>query len=320
MKITVKELAKRLKGEIVGDETLEVSALLDLNDLNDKTSKGSVVFSIDKKSQEKINSLTPYVLVTNEKVDSCQATQIIVDGKKDILIDLLNIFYPPDDKEYIAPEAAIAKSAKIGKNCKIYPGVVICDEVEIGNNVILYPNVAIYERCKIGNNVIIQANTTIGCDGFGYIQKEDGSSIKVPQKGITIIEDDVEIQANCMIDRGAVGATVIGKGTKIDNDCHIAHNTKVGKDCLLAACATIAGSCVLGDRVKFSGKVGMIDHLSIGDDATVLARSTVLTDLEGGKIYSGTPAREHSHNQKMLAILNKLPDVWNKIRQAIKDL
>jgi UDP-3-O-[3-hydroxymyristoyl] glucosamine N-acyltransferase len=219
----------------------------------------------------------------------------------------------------ISPQAAVAKSAQLGSNVAvgaftsigddavigdgvvIYPNVTIEAGVVIGDQTIVYPQVSIYYGCRIGRRCIVHSGVVIGGDGFGFATDDAGTHHKIPQVGIVRIEDDVEIGAGTTIDRAALGETVIGEGTKIDNLVQIGHNVRIGRRCLLVAQVGIAGSTTLGDAVQVGGQSGFAGHLKIGDRARVYSKSAVFEDVPDGVWVRGIPAvsqREYVRQQR----------------------
>ncbi len=198
------------------------------------------------------------------------------------------------------------KNVKIGKNTTIMAGCYLGDNVRVGDDCIIYPNVTIYHRCKINNRVIIHSGAVIGADGFGFAHNNRGEHIKIYQLGAVEIGSDVEIGANTTIDRGALGDTIIEKGTKIDNLVQIGHNVKVGQNSIIVAGCAIAGSTELGRNVVLGGQSAVAGHIKIGDMAQFAARSGVTKSLPGGKIYAGAPAIEIKLWRKLQAVLMRL--------------
>jgi UDP-3-O-[3-hydroxymyristoyl] glucosamine N-acyltransferase len=195
------------------------------------------------------------------------------------------------------------------------PGAIIGNHVQIGTGTIIYPNVVIMDHCIVGNNVIIQSGTVIGSDAFYYNKKtnRDIHYKKMLSGGRVVIEDAVEIGANCTIDRGVSGDTVIGAGTKMDNLVHIGHDTVVGKNCLFAAQAGIAGATTIEDEVILWGQVGVSKTLTIGKGAEIYAQSGVPASLEGGKKYFGSPAEDAMTKKKELVWMKRIPLLWEKV-------
>ncbi len=215
----------------------------------------------------------------------------------------------------VHPYAVVADDAKVGTRVTLYPGVYVGKGTVIGDDCVVYPNVSIREGVTIGSRVIIHSGTVIGSDGFSFVT-EGGRHQKIPQVGGVIIEDDVEIGANCTIDRATLGNTVIKRGTKIDNLVHIAHNVTVGEHCLLAGRSAVAGSSTLGNYVVLAGGVGVADHVNLGERVIAAAGSGIVKDVPPGEVVGGTYAMPQREWLKVQAILPKLPE----LRKHIADL
>lgn len=218
--------------------------------------------------------------------------------------------------------AFIHSGAEIGDNSVIHEGVSIGKDVRIGRNTLIYDRCVIYDRCQVGNNVIIHAGAVIGADGFGYIFRE-GRHRKVPQIGVVIIEDDVEIGANACIDRAKLGATRIGRGTKIDNLVMVAHNVQVGPLCLLAGQSGLSGSVRLGAGVALGGQVGIIHAVRVGDGARLCAQSGVIGDVDAGSVVLGFPARDRLTVLREQVRVKQLPALFEqviKLEQRVANL
>ena len=216
----------------------------------------------------------------------------------------------------IGPLAIIGLQAVIGDRVRIGPGVVVGDRVRIGSETRMFPNVTLYHDVVIGARVLIHAGTVIGADGFGFVLDGD-HHLKIPQLGNVVIEDDVEIGANCTIDRATFGSTIIKRGTKTDNLVHIAHNVSVGEHSLLVAQVGIAGSSKIGRYVTLAGQVGVADNVTIGDQATVGAKSAVISGkhLDAGQVFWGIPARPINQTKDQMASLALLPKLQAKLRE-----
>jgi len=208
----------------------------------------------------------------------------------------------------------VGPGASAGARSVLYPGVFLGEGSSVGDDCVLYPNVVIREGVTIGDRVIIHAGTVIGADGFGYAT-EGGKHHKIPQIGGVRIGDDVEIGANVTIDRGALGDTVVKRGTKIDNLVMIAHNVVIGEDSIIVAQVGISGSTELGHHVVLAGQVGLVGHLKIGDGVQVGAKSGVSRDLEAWQVYSGAPAIPHKNWLKVQAVLPKLPELRKQVAE-----
>lgn len=243
---------------------------------------------------------------------------------------------PPQYAPGVHATAVIAKSARIGANAHVGAYVVVDEEVEIGNDCVLLPHVVIYrgarignnffahahavvrENCRIGNNVVLQNGVVVGCDGFGFARTDEGW-YKVLQSGVTVIGDDVEVQANSCIDRASLGETRIARGTKIDNLAHIGHNCEVDDNALICAQVGMAGSTVVKKNAILTGQVGVVGHCTIGEGAIVTPQSGVSNDVEPGKIVSGSPAVDHRDWLRYSAVLPKLPEIARAVRRAKSD-
>jgi len=206
----------------------------------------------------------------------------------------------------IGANVTFGKDVAIGDRVTIMPGCYIGDGVEIGDDTLIYPNVTIYHECKIGKKCIIHAGTVIGSDGYGFAHTKEGQHVKFYQLGNVIIEDDVEIGANCTIDRGALESTIIKEGVKIDNLVHIAHNCEIGEYSLITGQVGLSGSTKLGRNVVMGGQSATAGHLEIGPFATIAARGGVTKSIPGGKVYAGFPLMEHKKWLKLQAMLSRL--------------
>lgn len=333
MKMTLEEISQIINGEVVGDGSLTITAVTNINDAK----LGDITFAVEPHLEVAKNSKASAIIVPKNAEGFTQAI-IKVDNPRVAFMQLLVLFSP---KVKIAREvndtAVIGENVKIGKNVAIMPYVVVADNVEIGDNTviyphtyigencsigdntIIYPNVTIREQSKIGNEVIIHSNTVVGSDGFGFVT-QDGKHNKVPQVGNVVIEDNVEIGANVAIDRATTGATIINSGTKIDNFVHIAHNVVIGENCLVVAQTGIAGSTIVGNNVTFAGQCGCVGHIKIGDNTVFAARSAPISDVPANSFYAGFPAKPHREWLKSKASVNKVPDMLKKIKDLEKRL
>ncbi len=206
----------------------------------------------------------------------------------------------------IAPGVNFGKDVKVGKGVKIMPGCYIGDDTVIGDGTLIYPNVTLYSRTVIGKRCIIHAGTVIGSDGYGFAHTKDGKHVKLHQLGNVVIGDDVEIGANCAIDRGTLDSTIIKEGAKLDNLVHVAHNCEVGEYSLITGQVGLSGSTKLGRNVVMGGQSGTAGHLEIGPFATIAARGGVTKSIEGSKTYAGFPLMEHKKWLRLNAMLSRL--------------
>ncbi len=222
----------------------------------------------------------------------------------------------------IAAGATLAADVTIGNRCTIYPGCYIAQGVRLGDDCTLYPNVVIYDQCELGDRVTIHAGSVVGEDGLGYAPHE-GQWIKIPQVGRAVLGDDVEIGANCTIDRATLGETRIGSGTKFGNVVVIGHGSKVGPACIFIGLVGVAGSAKIGRHVTLAGHVGVNGHITIGDGATVAGKSGVLSDIPAEATFFGTPAIPATEARRSIALVRKLPEWIERIKdleRQIKEL
>lgn len=223
----------------------------------------------------------------------------------------------------IGPNAAIANNVTvcenvvIAENVVIYPGCFIGPDCNVGANVTLYPNVVLYDRTVLGNNVTIHAGSVIGQDGFGYATHR-GTHHKIPQIGNVVIEDNVEIGANCAVDRATMGSTVIGSGSKLSNLIAVGHGTKIGPHCLLVAQVGVAGSARLGHHVTLGGQAGVVGHITVGHGATVAAKAGVINNVEDGQTLMGAPALPIQEEKRRFLMTGKLSEMKDQLKRLQK--
>ncbi len=297
-------IAELINARIIGDAELELSGINEIH----KIKTGDIAFVDHPKYYDKCIDSDASAIIINAEVDPRGKTLFVVDDPVACYNKLAKHYQPrdfyPSERGYgntIHPEAKIA------------PGVIIGSNVQIGEGSIIHPNVTIYDNVSIGKNVIVHANTVLGGDAFYFNKRKEGF-YKLHSSGKVVIEDNVEIGAACTIDKGVSGATVIGEGSKLDNQIHLGHGVVIGRECLIAAQVGIAGKTILGDRVTIWGQVGISKSLHIGDDVTILAQSGVKDNLESGKTYFGYPASEARYQMRLMAYLKKMPEVWDKVK------
>ncbi|GMU36446.1 MAG: UDP-3-O-(3-hydroxymyristoyl)glucosamine N-acyltransferase [Phycisphaerae bacterium] len=219
----------------------------------------------------------------------------------------------------IAPHVTVGEGAVIGADCTLYPGVYVGDRARLGDGVVLFPNVVVYDECVLGHRVTIHAGTVIGEDGLGYAPV-GGKWLKIPQVGRVVIEDDVEIGANCAIDRATLGMTRIGAGSKFSNLIAIGHGTKVGENAMFVALVGVAGSVTVGKNVTLAGQVGLAGHLTVGDGASIGAQAGVAGDVPAGAKYLGAPAVEINEAKRQFIAVQRLPGWSKEVNQRLRDL
>jgi len=330
MKLKVEELAKRLGAELVGDGDGWVDAVGPI----EAAEQSAVTFITDEMLLRELKKTRAVAVIVGRRVEEMGRPQLVVKDVNAALIKALSVFAPElkAAPKGVDPSAKVGRDVKIGKGVSVGPGVVIDDKVEIGENSVIGAgckigensklgkdcrldcNVVVYHNCVVGNSVVIQANSTIGSVGFGYYLI-DGAHRLIPHNGGVVIEDFVEIGANCCIDRAKFGNTRIGAGTKIDNLVQIAHNVVIGRCCLIAGQAGLAGSTRLGDGVVLGGQVGISDNLKIGDGVMVAAKSGVTHDIAAGQRIFGMPATEQREAIKTIGLTRRLPKMIELLRE-----
>ena len=310
---TISQIAETVNGTIDGNPDLPIMGVCDLKDSN-----ADHLSFIGANKYEKFfhQSKANAVLVGKDfSMDRKDKTLIHVDNPAISFIKVIHLFHPQDTLiEVIHSSAVVSPTAEIGANVHIGHHVVIEENTTIQSGTVIHPNVSIYHDIIIGKQCIIDSGSVIGTDGFGLV-KDNNTYHKIPHIGRVILKDSVWVGPNCCIDRGTLSDTVIGKGTKMDNLIHIAHNVQIGENCAIAGQVGIAGSSILGNNVAVAGQVGIIGHIKIGEGSTVAAKSAVFQSLDPGSFVSGVPARHHKNRLRQDVIINQLPDILNRIRK-----
>jgi len=338
MRITVRELAQRLNCPFEGDGDVEITGVASL----EAAGKGDLVFLAKPKLRGQLEKTQAFaaILPLDEKFDRIPVIRAM--NAHLAFVRALEMFYKPYRPEPgIHPTAIVSRSAKIARDAAIGPFCSVGDEADIGAEAVIFPLVTIYPRVKIGektvihsgvsiredvkvgSRVVIHNGVVIGSDGFGYLKTDDGSYLKIPQKGIVIIEDDVEIGANTTIDRAALGETIIRKGAKIDNLVMIAHNVEIGENSILAAQVGIAGSSKVGKNAILGGQVGIADHVAVGDNAIIAAKSGVTKDIPANAFVSGSPHLDIRDWRKVWALMPQMYDIvkdFKKLKTRVEEL
>ena len=300
----LKEIAQIINCNFVGDADFPV---LGMNEIH-VVEPGDIVFVDHPKYYDKaLQSAATIVLINKEVVCPEGKALLISDDPFRDYNFLTNHF-----RTFEIAKHAISPTASIGEGTMIQPGAFIGNHVVIGRNCLIHSNVSIYDHCVIGNDCIIHANTVIGSDAFYFKKYPESGYVKMYSCGRGVVHDRVEIGASCTIDKGVSGDTVIGEGTKLDNQVHIGHDTVVGRNCLFAAQVGIAGVTRIEDNVILWGQVGVNKDLVIGKGAIVYAQSGVPSSLEGGKVYFGSPVQEAKETMKQIALLKRLKELFSK--------
>jgi UDP-3-O-[3-hydroxymyristoyl] glucosamine N-acyltransferase len=304
----------------------------------DSAQPGQVTFISDSKYASRARSTQASALIVNENFPAMDKPLLRVRNTQLAYARAVEILHQrPRQKPGIHPTAVIDPSARIGanasigaycivgaeveigSNCTLLPHVVVYDQVKIGNNFFSHAHVSIREDTHIGDNVLLHNGVVLGSDGFGFAKDDQGHWYKIPQTGRVVIEDNVEIQANCCIDRASLGETRIGRNTKIDNLSHVAHNCVVEENSMLCAQVGLAGSTVIGKNVILAGQVGVAGHCRIGDGVIVTAQSGTHGDIPPGSMVSGSPAFDHKQWRRSVAMFARLPELVRSLRGKTKE-
>ncbi|MBK9637165.1 MAG: UDP-3-O-(3-hydroxymyristoyl)glucosamine N-acyltransferase [Bacteroidetes bacterium] len=302
---TLASLAEMVNGRVIGNPDAVVTGINEIH----RVETGDLTFVDHPKYYDKaLQSAATFVLINKEVEAPAGKGLIFSDDPFRDYVYLTRKFMP-----FVPSSSAIDPSAKIGKGTIIQPNVSIGPNVIIGENCIIHSGVVIYSHCVLGNHVIVHANSVLGADAF-YFKRRPDFYEKMHSCGRVVIHDYVEIGACCTIDRGVSSDTIIGKGTKLDNHIQIGHDTIIGKNCLFASHVGVAGCVNIEDEVILWGQVGCQKDLTIGKGAIVLGQSGIAKSIEGGKVYFGSPVKEAREKMKELALMNRLPELFEKIK------
>lgn len=332
----ISEIAEHIGGTVLGDASLEITQICKI----DQAVESGITFLANEKYSHFLNDTKASAIITTKSDYTSSKTLIQVDDPYLAFTKVISLFYiyPVPFELGIHPTAIIEKSAKIGKNCRIaphvyigkntvigdnaliYPNVTIMDDCKIGNDIRIFSNVSIREECEIGNNVIIHNNAVIGSDGFGFAPNPPHGFDKIYQIGNVVVEDDVEIGANCTLDRSTMGSTLVKKGTKLDNMIHVGHNVVIGQHNVFAAQTGIAGSVQIGDWNQFGGQIAINGHIKIGNQTRSGMKTLITKDTPDGTVLMGSPGRPESEFKRAFASSRKLPDLIKDVRNLKKEI
>ena len=327
---TLGELAEYVGGRICGDPKVIIKSASTLG----RADEGDISFLTNRKYEKQLRNTKASAVIVGKETPAASVPLLIADDPYYAFMQIMVLLHGhrKHKKTGVSPKASISDSAKIGMDCHIhdfvtiaddarikdgciiYPGAYIGQGTQIGNDSIIYPNVTVYDGCKIGNRVIINANTTVGEDGFSYATYK-GIHHKIPQTGIVIVEDDVEIGACCGIERGTLNDTVIGQGSKLGDMVTVGHGTRIGSHCLLVAQVGIAGSTNIGHHCTVGGQVGIVGHINIGNNVTIAAQAGVINNIPDNKVVLGAPAIDANMGRRAYSMIQYLPDMRQNIRE-----
>ena len=334
-KMKLKRIAETLGCELVGDGEIDITGLAGL----EHAGPSELTFLANPIYAHKVKNTRAAAILIGQPVSGLPIRSLVSDNPYFDFARALELFYqPPRPPPDVDRTAVIAPSARIGEGASIGACAVVGDNVIIGRNAVLHPHVVIYEGarigddfqahshavvrefCQIGNRVILQNGVVVGGDGYGFAKRADGTHYKIVQAGITVIEDDVEIQCLCAIDRATVGESRVKRGAKIDNLVQVGHACVVGEDNIICAQAGLAGSSILEKNVLLAGQVGVSGHLRIHDNAVVYAQSGIGGDVEEGAVISGSPAFDAKDWLRAITAFRKLPELLKRVRQLERRL
>ena len=334
MPYTVADIAKLLGGEVLGDASLVLKGFAPA----DRAQPGDLTFAENESYFARAEQSAASAIIIDGPAPAGRKTLIRVPNARVAFAKVLPLFFPePAFTAGIHPTAIVPASALVDSTAHIGPYCILGEKVRIGprsvlqghncvgtdcvlgEDVNLFPNVTLYPRTEVGNRVRIHAGSVVGSDGFGYVL-DNGIHRKVPQIGNVIICDDVELGANVTVDRGALGPTIIGKGTKIDNLVQIAHNVTVGEHCIIVSQVGVSGSTKLGNYVILGGQVGLAGHLKIGNRVSVGAQSGVMHNIPDGETWLWTPAQPDRQAKRQMIAMQQLPELIRRVKELERRL
>ena len=319
MEFTAKQIAEFVQGRVEGNEQAAVNTFAKI----EEGREGAISFLSNPKYTHYLYDTKSTIVLVNEDVElehPVSATLIRVKNAYESVAKLLQLYESMKPKKTgVDPLAFVSASAKIGQDVYIAPFAYIGDNVTIGDGSRIFPHVTIYEGCRIGKNVTIHAGAVIGADGFGFAPNQEGYD-KIPQIGIVVIEDNVEIGANTCVDRSTMGQTIIHKGVKLDNLIQVAHNCEIGENTVMSAQVGMAGSTKIGSWCMVGGQAGFAGHIQVADKTFVGAQCGVISNTKGNEQLIGSPAMEPKAFFKSMAVMKHLPDMYRELNALRKEL
>lgn len=324
------ELAEIIKADLIGEPDAHISRARPF----DLAGEGDVTLAASARYAARLNESHATAVIVSEPIigsprnlliarnpklafaraiEALHKTEYTATGKNDdVIVGQGTVL---GEELSIHPRVTIGQDAVIGDRVTLYSGVVIGDRCSVGDDTVIHPNVSVYHNCEIGRRVIIHAGTVIGADGFGFVADEQGCQVKMLQLGGVRIEDDCEIGANCAIDRGGFGDTVLRRGVKLDNLVQVGHNCDIGEDTVVAALVGFSGGTRIGRRCVIAGQVGTNQHITIGDGATITGQAGVTKNVRAGGFMAGTPIQDYNAWRRSQVLYSKLPEMAERLKQ-----
>lgn len=337
------DLAAKVRGSVDGDPSAEIRGVARIEDARE----GDITFLANPKYRKHLEStratavLVPASALPGGPPTPGRASLVAVADPYAAFMAIAGIFHPAppppppgiDPRAHVSPGAVVGRGASVGAGAVIGDGCIVGDRtiiapgavlgagVSVGEDSHLMENVVVRDRCRLGNRVIVHPGAVIGSDGFGFAPKPDGTYEKIPQRGIVVLEDDVDVGANTTIDRATFGETRVCRGAKLDNLIQVGHNVVIGEDTVIVAQAGIAGSTRIGRHCVIAGQVGIIGHLTIADNVTIAAQSGVSKSItQPGSTWFGSPAKEHRRALRVEGALRQLPELVEEVRELRREL
>lgn len=327
------ELARLIKADLRGEPDADVTRARPF----DLASKGDVTLALDAAYVARLDESRATAVIVSATITGSSHNLLISGDPKLAFARAIEALHRVEDEPIgvssdliagrgtvlgkdlsIHPRVTIGRDAVIGDRVTLHPGVVIGDRCRLGDDTVIHANVSIYRDCEIGNRVIIHAGAVIGADGFGFVPDEEGRQVKLLQLGRVRIEDDCEIGANCAIDRGGFGDTLLRRGVKLDNMVQVGHNCDIGEDTVVAALAGFSGGTRVGRGCVIAGQVGTNPHTTIGDGATLTGRTAVTKNVRAGAVMAGMPAQDYNSWRRSQVLYSRLPKMAERLRRLEK--
>jgi UDP-3-O-[3-hydroxymyristoyl] glucosamine N-acyltransferase len=327
VKRSLESLAREVGGKVIGDGSVVISGLAGI----EGAQEGDITFASNERFFPLLKETKAFAAIVPQEIADVSLPLLIVKNPLLAAARILTLF---TQRPYLAggisalawvsPSAtvstdatihafaSIGDEAEIGPRVTVYPFVSVGPRAVIGDDTVIYPHVTIYPGCILGKRVIVHAGAVIGADGFGFV-KDGEVNVKIPQVGIVEIADDVEIGANCCLDRATFGKTLIKRGVKFDNLVQIGHNVQIGENSIIVSQVGISGSTKVGKNVILAGQVGVVDHVEIGDNVMIGAQSGVYTDVPPNQVVSGSPPLPHRQYLRVVALWTKLPELKKEL-------